>query len=503
MHLESFHCAMTVPECIYGGINMDDMEVTYYDAHVKAHERYILLQWLEDAKTEKIKKLKEEPIATPTQKVAVPSPDITEEAISYSQVFDNPNLDVSSRLIAEKPLKVVSYMPSINPIAIPGIITNKTEVPERIGEYKTTITSQMFSDIKIADIPVSNQQIQTQTTIDTKTFDGIKSIEIGIPERSDLSKAFTVPESFYIDFDETSTPTMLKIDNKTTIDNDLFDSIELAQPLISSVEIPTTFLLNNSLFTGLIPKTRFDTESSDNEKLRFNAKLIHSISLKTISVPEQPKSTDIHINSELPSVISPIPVSVIPRKTVFETQSTIGCSNNPSLPVVSIPKPMTVGTVDISLINNPKFEDIKLPIQSEIHDSIADIEMPAVELEDYTVPEKTQIPEFETDAISTFTAPKVIISTASVEISSDINNPQNTIPPKVCITETPNLNIVKPTGASISPPQVPITNRTAKSVSELSFSLPKIAISGIKTTIPNNNDILEILEKEINMQNNS
>ena len=59
MHLESFHCAMTVPECIYGGINMDDMEVTYYDAHIKAHERYILLQWLEDAKTEKIKKLKE------------------------------------------------------------------------------------------------------------------------------------------------------------------------------------------------------------------------------------------------------------------------------------------------------------------------------------------------------------------------------------------------------------------------------------------------------------
>ena len=153
---------------------MDDMEVTYYDAHVKAHERYILLQWLEDAKTEKIKKLKEEPIATPTKKIDVPSPDITEEAISYSQVFDNPNLDVSSRLIAEKPLKVVPYMPSINPIAIPGIITNKTEVPERIGEYKITITSQMFSDIKIADIPVSNHQIPTQTTIDTNAFSGIK-----------------------------------------------------------------------------------------------------------------------------------------------------------------------------------------------------------------------------------------------------------------------------------------------------------------------------------------
>lgn len=501
MHLESFHCAMTVPECIYGGINMDDMEVTYYDAHVKAHERYILLQWLEDAKTEKIKKLKEEPIATPTKKIDVPSPDITEEAISYSQVFDNPNLDVSSRLIAEKPLKVVPYMPSINPIAIPGIITNKTEVPERIGEYKITITSQMFSDIKIADIPVSNHQIPTQTTIDTNAFSGIKSIKTKIPEHSDLSKAFTIPESFSIDLYETSIPTMVKIDEESNIDNDLFDSIKLAQPLISSVVIPTTFLLNNSLFTGFLPKTSFDTETPDNKKLRFNASLIHSISLRTISVPEQPKKTDIHINSELPSVISSVPV--IPRKTVFETQSSIECSNNPSLPIVSIPEPMTVGTIDPSLINNPTFEDIKLPIQSEIHDSIADIEMPAVELEDYTVPEKTHIPELETDAVSTFTAPKVIISTASVKISSDIKNPQNTELPKVCIAETPNLHIAKPTEVSISTPQVPITNRMAKSVSELSFSLPKIAISGIKTTIPNNNDILEILEKEINMQNNS
>ena len=56
MHWKLFYCAVAVPECIFGGLSMEEMYATYYDAHIKAHERHILLQWLEDAKSEKIKK---------------------------------------------------------------------------------------------------------------------------------------------------------------------------------------------------------------------------------------------------------------------------------------------------------------------------------------------------------------------------------------------------------------------------------------------------------------
>ena len=464
---------------------MDDMEITYYDAHVKAHERHILLQWLEDAKTEKIKKLKEEKIATPIQKVVVPSPKITEDAISYSQVFDNPDLDVSSKLIIGKTQKSISYMPTIDLVAVPGISKDKTVIPDGIGEYKTTITNQMFSEIKIADIPVYNNSIDTEIKINTKVFEGIKTVGMDSPEYSDLSEPFAVPDFFSISLIKSTVPTTVKPDG------------------VLSVKIPTTTLLNNNLFAGIIPQTGIDTKIPAKEKLVFNADLIQSINLEKISVPEQPKNTDIHIDHELPSIVSPIPVSVIPKKTVFETQLAIENGDNSSLPIVNIPESVVVGTLELSLTNNPTFDDIKLPAQSEIQDFISDIKMPEVQLPDYSVPEKSHIPEFETDAVSTFTAPKVNISTSSVKISNDIKKPEKIEPPKVYIGEVPHLTFAKPAEVSIHTPSVPITNETAKSVSELSFNLPKVSISGIKTLIPKNNDILEILENEIDMQNNS
>lgn len=38
---------------------MENKELNYYDAHIKTHQRYILLSWLESAKYEKIRRLKE------------------------------------------------------------------------------------------------------------------------------------------------------------------------------------------------------------------------------------------------------------------------------------------------------------------------------------------------------------------------------------------------------------------------------------------------------------
>lgn len=519
---------------------MDDMEITYYDAHIKAHERHILLQWLEDAKTEKIKKLKEEKIAVPTQKVVVPSPEITEETISYCQVFDNPNLDISGRLIIGKTQKSVSYMPTIDFAAIPGISKNKTTIPDRIGEYKTTIKSQMFSEIKIVDIPGSDNRIDTETTIDTKVFEGIKPVGIDIPEYSDLSEAFTVPDSFSISSIKSTIPTTVELDGVLAIDNDLFDSIKPAQPVFESVEIPDAALLNNNLFAGMIPQTSIDTRTPAKEKLVFNADLIQSINLKTISVPKQPENTDIHIEHELPSVIFPIPVSVIPQKTVLNTQLTIEDCNSISCPDVRVSEPMKIDTMEISSANNAILNDVVIPDEPEIQDVVYGFKMPEMQLPCYSIPSDSHIPNIAIDEITAVTVPNVVISASSIKISDDINNRTKKIDlprmsdietkPYIAIDEitavaAPNVVIsassvkisddisnrikkvdlpklsdieIKPAGVSVSAPSIPLTNMAANSVSELSFGFLRILVHGIKTIIPDNGDILEILKKESN-----
>lgn len=47
------------------------MEETYYDAHVKTHQRHILIEWLESAKNEKLRAVKEQTVI-PTKKYNVP-----------------------------------------------------------------------------------------------------------------------------------------------------------------------------------------------------------------------------------------------------------------------------------------------------------------------------------------------------------------------------------------------------------------------------------------------
>ena len=57
---------------------MEDLFETYYDAHIKTHQRHLLISWLESAKAEKIKQLSE--MSVPKKKYHVPT-DIPEPAV--------------------------------------------------------------------------------------------------------------------------------------------------------------------------------------------------------------------------------------------------------------------------------------------------------------------------------------------------------------------------------------------------------------------------------------
>ena len=61
---------------------MEEMDVVYYDAHVRTYQRYLLLSWLESAKTERIREVKKQ-IIIPKAKVKVP--DYVQDLLSMPQ----------------------------------------------------------------------------------------------------------------------------------------------------------------------------------------------------------------------------------------------------------------------------------------------------------------------------------------------------------------------------------------------------------------------------------
>ncbi len=95
----------------------------YYDAHIKTHQRHLLITWLESAKSEKIRAMKDS-IVIPTKRYVVPttapvtpiSVEITEEEKrDFRKKFEGINSSVS---ISESEIEIVNVLPTMDKNAL-------------------------------------------------------------------------------------------------------------------------------------------------------------------------------------------------------------------------------------------------------------------------------------------------------------------------------------------------------------------------------------------------
>jgi len=178
------------------------MEINY-DAHVKTHQRHILIQWLEAAKSEKIKKLQEEKLSILQQKIDVPRVDVSENKLNYnnqipSKVFNvysasdivlqtnkiqfsDPEInidDISSSLIPSDNIEISesvnNFVINIDENAMGNIVSEKIAFPKDIKEFDYVIDRDIFNDINQPDIELPHGISGFETKISDKTFKDIK-----------------------------------------------------------------------------------------------------------------------------------------------------------------------------------------------------------------------------------------------------------------------------------------------------------------------------------------
>lgn len=127
---------------------MEDKEFVCYDAHVKTHQRHILLSWLESAKTEKIRKLKEEKTNVPNKKIALPKVEVSEEKIDCETIVDNKKYD--DILVSFAPVKEdkLNFAPLINKETFESINQEKITVAPITYTLNTEINKNQFSSIQ-------------------------------------------------------------------------------------------------------------------------------------------------------------------------------------------------------------------------------------------------------------------------------------------------------------------------------------------------------------------
>lgn len=510
---------MAVPECIFGGLNMEEMYATFYDAHVKAHERHILLQWLEDAKTEKIKKLKEKKISVEIKKVKVPAPEITGGSLAYEQILDKKRLDVSESLVRAKIHKGITYMPSIaNPA-----FTNNSLIPKveygSIGEYRPMITKEMFDHIVLADVDISGTSIDTHVELDDEKFKGIVVGSRTIPERVDLSGTISVPDSFDIEINKEAAVSKVDLSGIATVDKSVFDDIELEETVLNKNDISFSADIDHDMFAEMIPNIIDNIEMPDKDSLVFDPDSIKPIEMKTISVPDK---TDINIEISINSPDGLILPEVDISESKSDTEIQIKMPNDVLCKPIEIPEPTYLSENYVSTMPKVKMDNIELPERTDIQGILGDfsfesidfpvnasgdysvqssaelklegIEMPSIHTSDIVFPDRVSMPAFEEhDFSSSVGIPKITIPEKTADMSKSVSVRKVQIDLPEISTKTVIPDIPKPTPIRISLPSV---NLNDKPIVPSRVQMLEISIIRINTVIPDKTDIMEMLERD-------
>ena len=179
---------------------MKELFETYYDAHIKTHQRHVLISWLESAKSEKIKKLSD--MAIPTDKRYVVSANIPEmtalpsfsDKEAISKLFENISVGVDmSDNFSIKDYDSLDHSKLQELFA--GFIVN-TEIPQTVSIDDQTEENKKAIQERFAGITV-NTDIPQAVSVDAQTEENKKAIQerfAGITVNTDIPQTVSVDD---------------------------------------------------------------------------------------------------------------------------------------------------------------------------------------------------------------------------------------------------------------------------------------------------------------------
>lgn len=346
---------------------MYDREVEYYDAHIKAHQRYMLLQWLEEAKTAKIKKLKEEKNNLTAVHVNVPSPKITEDGIKYEQIIDAEKFNINTSLAPNVTQNKINCLPTVNMDLFKGINSKNIDVPAFSDDFKVKIDENEFNGVKSEKVNIPDKMTDVNVTVYSELLNNVKIGTVQIPTKaSSLESAILINNYSFESIPNgiVDVPNTL-FDFDVDIDNNKFKSIHKVDVNAQGGALSYDTELDAEKFKNVLPD--IFKPNMPEIYLNFDAKDFDLLKLTKISVPEKISHIDTNIDENIFKGVNADISSIAPEKINIDTQ-------------VSLEDFKDINTVNIALPE--KMKEVHLQTESKVNiDKITVPKMPKTEME--------------------------------------------------------------------------------------------------------------------------
>ena len=413
---------------------MEEKSLHQYDAHVKTHQRYILMKLLDETKNEAMEKLLKQKTSLPEGKVSVPRPQTALPPLNFEVDINQEDYDINTfQHISAQILPLVSDY-NLDMVNLKNIVPRAIKPAKVNFADGTRINPELFSDI-------SNGRI-------------------------------TMPQ-FFADYLPTVTP---------------IEALELL-PLVDAPTVAFSYKLNfdNSVFPSTIqPKVNFQRTVFDSEKLDFSiAKDVAPLQIPLSKV----NAPSIEIVPSLSG--DDVPVVIFPQEA-NEFSLNIISTETQEFPRFELDTSHEIRTPNIDL----SYADIlPLIMQPEYVGKLKTADIPKMEIElpniksySILIPETKEIDNTYIDksSASSIQLPKQQNTIDFEIIPQDIKISIPNVP--INATSIPEPVILLP---PVLVPQPKISKNQIPQISIESFS----AVLSVPQ-LPVLNDVLEVLSKE-------
>ena len=388
---------------------MDNREVLNCNEHVKAHQRQQLIEWLEGAKSEKIRKLHEEPISMPRAKVLVPSPEIIDKKIAVVPELSGEIQKAGDSVIFHQPVSKANYQFELNEKLFDGITVDPKANLKPNPELSVEINTKEFTAINTS-VSLPESTLLPKTVIDPLLVD------FDCPEQDLTPPMIHLQENdFQLSMEGITTSDTVKIPEKTA---DITPDIQIIQTIdpgcVHFEEITDKNTIDMQIqitdMRGIMPVlSPVNPVEISTESVMTNKPM--TIDLKKISVPAKPENTDfiIDIRKEDFGVVVPS-VDVPPTKPDLNPEiKTIGN--------ISIPAEMLGESPDLTVTIRP--------LEISFDSSISVIQSPDLQGKIEIVP--VDIPTIsKPEPANSFNVPEIKMQNIMPHIISDPEKPDLT-----------------------------------------------------------------------------
>lgn len=411
----------------------------YYDAHIKTHQRHLLITWLESAKSEKIRAMKDS-IVIPTKRYVVPtaapvtpiSVEITEEEKqNLRKKFEGINPSVS---ISES--EIVNVLPTMDKNALSerfasifhaSLIRPSDDVS--LSHISNSIGALISENLSSVAVATNKEQANTNKhntfvyEIDKKKFENVRVGVLAlspIPTSEQIMTAISLDTTKFNDIHAdtislSSTPTAKQLGSAVSIDSKVFEDVHTYVTIPPTINFEENAAEINKLVKSCVSGVTLSKniapitkavipESVVSIKKENNASVLFAVQIPdVVAVPEQDAEDKKRLSEKFTDIYK---VVTIPDK--LSLQERIDKNRNAAQSCISQANVLTSITIPTEA---PNAVDTHCDIDDEKFASVTT----TVE-----VPSMTVLPKLFIDG------KKSIIGVPSLETLNDILN-RNTI----------------------------------------------------------------------------